>query len=85
MLLAFGNIHGITLAFGITLIGVAVDYPIHFFSHLKGGRAHAEECIRTIWPTPALGVISTIIAYAIRVLSEFTGLKQLGLFTVVGL
>lgn len=85
VLLAFGNIHGITLAFGITLIGVAVDYPIHFFSHLKGGRAHAEECIRTIWPTLALGVISTIIAYAILVLSEFTGLKQLGLFTVVGL
>lgn len=31
VLLAFGQIHGITLAFGITLTGVAVDYPIHFF------------------------------------------------------
>jgi predicted exporter len=85
VLLAFGNIHGITLAFGITLTGVAVDYPIHFFSHLKGGRARAEESIRTIWPTLSLGVISTIIAYVVLVLSDFRGLQQLGLFTVVGL
>ncbi len=85
VLLLFGNIHGVTLAFGITLTGVAVDYPIHFFSHLKGGRARAEESIRTIWPTLALGVVSTIIAYVVLVLSEFTGLQQLGLFTVVGL
>ncbi|MEK7762685.1 MAG: MMPL family transporter, partial [Nitrospirota bacterium] len=32
--LAFGFIHGITLAFGITLLGVVDDYPIHLFSHL---------------------------------------------------
>lgn len=85
VLLVFGNIHGVTLAFGITLIGVAVDYPIHFFSHLRGGRAEAEASIRGIWPTLALGVLSTIIAYVVLVLSEFTGLKQLGVFTVVGL
>lgn len=85
VLLLFGNVHGVTLAFGITLTGVAVDYPIHFFSHLRGGRARAEESIRTIWPTLALGVVSTIIAYVVLVLSEFTGLQQLGLFTVVGL
>ena len=27
------SVHGITLAFGFTLIGVAQDYPIHLFSH----------------------------------------------------
>jgi predicted exporter len=25
----FGAVHGITLAFGFTLIGVAQDYPLH--------------------------------------------------------
>ena len=25
----FGSVHGITLAFGFTLIGVAQDYPLH--------------------------------------------------------
>ncbi len=85
VLLMFGNIHGITLAFGVTLTGVAVDYPIHFFSHLKTGREDAEQSIREIWPTLSLGVISTIVAYAVLVMSEFRGLQQLGVFTVVGL
>ncbi|HFE47666.1 MAG TPA: hypothetical protein ENJ18_19615, partial [Nannocystis exedens] len=29
-LLLFGSVHGLTLAFGATLIGVAIDYPVHF-------------------------------------------------------
>jgi predicted exporter len=32
--LAFGFIHGMTLAFGITLLGVVDDYPMHLLSHL---------------------------------------------------
>ena len=85
VILVFGNIHGITLAFGVTLTGVAVDYPIHFFSHLRNKKSSAEDTIRLIWPTLRLGVLSTIVAYLILTLSEFTGLQQLGLFTVVGL
>ena len=85
VLLAFGDIHGVTLAFGITLIGVAVDYPIHFFSHLRDGRGDAERSIRRIWPTLRLGVVSTVVAYAVLALSEYGGLRQIGLFTVVGL
>ncbi|HEU4600401.1 MAG TPA: MMPL family transporter, partial [Steroidobacteraceae bacterium] len=30
---AFGTVHGVTLAFGFTLIGVAQDYPVHLLSH----------------------------------------------------
>ena len=50
----YGYIHGITLAFGITLIGVAIDYPIHIFSHLQSQRA-PSEVVRNIWPTMRLG------------------------------
>jgi predicted exporter len=32
--LLFETVHGITIAFGATLIGIAVDYPMHFFNHL---------------------------------------------------
>ena len=38
----FGDVHGITLAFGFTLIGVAQDYPIHLLSHRRADRAPAE-------------------------------------------
>jgi len=86
VLLVFGSIHGITLTFGITLIGVAVDYPLHLFSHLqgRGGARGAGHALR-IWPTLRLGVLSTAIAYVVFLLSDFNGIRQLGLFAVAGL
>lgn len=79
-----GTVHGITLAFGFTLIGVAQDYPLHLFSHQHGGldpRANA----RALWPTLATGVASTCIAYLAFLFSGVRGLAQLSVFTVVGL
>ncbi len=86
ILLVFGKINGITLAFGVTLIGVAIDYPIHFFTHLKNGRHDpSKTSLRLIWPTLRLGVLSTVIAYGSLLFAEMTGLQQLGLFTITGL
>ncbi len=85
VVLVFGSIHGVTLAFGVTLTGVAVDYPIHLVSQFNGSPAKAREHVRQIWPTIRLGVITTLIAYASLIFSDFTGLTQLGLFTVTGL
>ena len=39
--LGFGAVHGITLGFGITLIGESVDYSIYFF--VQSRRAGAER------------------------------------------
>ena len=86
VVLVFGKINGITLAFGVTLIGVAIDYPIHFFTHLKNNkRDPSKSSLKLIWPTLRLGVLSTIIAYGSLLFSELSGLKQLGLFTITGL
>lgn len=82
--LVFGGIHGITLAFGVTLLGVAVDYPLHLFSHLTGAEP-AWKRVRALWPTLRLGVLSTVAGYAALGLTDFSGLAQLGLFTVTGL
>ncbi len=85
ILLLYGQIHGITLAFGITLAGVAVDYPIHLLTGLtsKGGKDIGY--VNKIWPTLRLGVLSTVIAYAAFLMSGFGGLQQLGVFTIIGL
>ena len=85
VLLFFGSIQGITLAFGVTLTGVAIDYPIHLVSQMPGNDERARVHIKRIWPTLRLGVITTTIAYASLVFSDFQGLTQLGLFTVTGL
>jgi len=79
--LLFDQVHGITLAFGFTLFGVAIDYPLHVLSHLRAGR----EQIRLIWPTLRLSVISTVAAYLLIALSGTEGLAQLGVFSAIGL
>ena len=79
-----GGVHGITVAFGFTLIGVVQDYPIHLFSHQRAGVTPWQNA-RAIWPTLATGVASTCIAYITFLLSGVDGLQQLAVFTIVGL
>ncbi len=80
----FDTLHGITLAFGITLLGVTLDYPIHLFSHLSGDE-NPGHTMRRIWPTLRLGVITTCLGYLVLVTTDFSGLRQLGVFTLAGL
>ncbi len=81
--LLFDSVHGITLAFGFTLMGVAIDYPLHLFSHAEGGVGTAA--IERIWPTMRLGALSTAIAYIALAFSGSEGLAQLGVFTAAGI
>jgi predicted exporter len=80
----FGSVHGITLGFGFTLLGVAQDYPMHLFSHQHPGKP-ALATARRVWPTLATGVVSTCIAYLAFLYSGVTGLAQLACFTISGL
>ena len=82
--LLFDGVHGITVAFGFTLIGVVQDYPIHLFSHQRAGVSPWANA-RALWPTLATGVVATCIAYVTFLFSGVDGLKQLAVFTIAGL
>jgi len=81
--LLFGEVHGITLAFGFTLLGIAIDFPLHLFSHSRGSPPH--RAMQRIWPTLRAGAVSTLLAYLALALSGSPGLAQLGTFTAAGL
>ncbi len=86
----YGYIHGISLAFGITIIGISVDYPIHYFTHLmnqqKGQTLYSNKAvILAIWPQLKLGLITTLIGFSALTFSSFSGLNQLGVFAMSGL
>ncbi|KAF7600033.1 MAG: hypothetical protein CGU28_04455 [Candidatus Dactylopiibacterium carminicum] len=78
--LAFGNVHGFTLAFGCTLIGESVDYSIYFF--IQRGAGVPEK---RFWRTVTLGVASSLAGFAVLLVSGFPGLAQLGVFSMAGL
>ena len=82
--LVFHWIHGITLAFGVTLLGVAQEYPIRVFSHRRAD-AGARASLDAVWPLLRLAIASACIAYLAFFASGVTGLQQLAVFTIVGL
>jgi len=77
--LAFGTVHGITLGFGLTLIGEAVDYAIYVFA-----RRDAPSLAPT-WRTLRLGALLSAASFCAMLFSGFPGLAQLGLFSIAGL
>jgi len=83
--LAFGQVHGMTLGFGTTLIGEAVDYAIYFLVQARGGPGSSERWRRESWPTVRLGLFTSLIGFAALVFTGFPGLAQLGVFSIAGL
>lgn len=88
--LAFGNVHGITLGFGTTLIGEAVDYAIYYLIQARSvpgaaAGSGSRQWIVDNWPTVRLGLWTSVCGFAALLFSGFPGLAQLGLFSVAGL
>lgn len=89
--LAFGTVQGLTLGFGTTLIGEAVDYSIYLFvqSAQRGATAQTPHPLRAwiaaYWPTIRLGVLTSVCGFASLVFSSFPGLVQLGVYSIAGL
>jgi predicted exporter len=80
----FGSAHGITIAFGFTLLGVAQEYPIRLLSHRRAGES-AFASVRALWPLLATAIVSAAIAYLAFFASGVPGLEQLATFTITGL
>ncbi|MEO8080964.1 MAG: transporter, partial [Caldimonas sp.] len=83
---------GMTLGFGTTLIGEAVDYAIYYLIQARpddgdeaSGSPGAERWLAASWPTVRLGLFTSLIGFAALVFSGFPGLAQLGVFSIAGL
>jgi predicted exporter len=98
--LVFGGVHGMTLGFGTTLIGEAVDYAIYYLIQARaanGGAAGSATAttsaaepgwrrwLREGWPTVRLGVMTSVCGFLALAFSGFPGLAQLGVFSIAGL
>lgn len=79
----FGEIHGITIGFGLTLIGEAVDYALYV--HLQRPRTGDAEGERRLARALALAVLTSAAGFLAMTLSGFRGLAQLGVFSLVGI
>lgn len=80
--LGFEKVHAITIGFGSTLIGEAVDYSIYYFAQAQNEKSDWKT---KFWPTIRLGTLTSITGFLALIASDFPGLSQLSLFTISGL
>lgn len=82
--LVFRNIHILTFVFSTTLIGVCVDYSLHYFVALKEEKT-GTEVIKDIFKSLTVSLITTVSAFLILLFADFTLLRQISIFTITGL
>jgi len=82
-MLVFGRVHLITFAFGAGLVGVSIDYALHFLCERHA--SSSGSVLRKILPGLLLGLFSSVTAYAAQAFTPFPGLQQMAVFSVVGL
>jgi len=86
-LLLFGRVHAVTLAFGSSLVGVCVDYPIHFLNRhaLEPAPDGPHGTLRRIREALLLGSATTVAGFAGLALTDFPGLREMAVYATAGI
>ncbi|WP_144138400.1 MMPL family transporter [Paraburkholderia sp. BCC1884] len=86
-LLVFGQLHLLTLVFGASLIGEAVDYSIQYFVIYLGAQQDwdARRGARAVRPALSVALATSLLGYAILTWVPFPALKQIACFAMVGI
>ena len=85
-LLVFEDLHAFTLVFGSSLIGVCIDYSMHYFAyHRVAQQWQPITTMRNIFPAVGLGALTTILSYIGIGFTPLVGLKQIAFFASCGI
>lgn len=74
--LVFPSVHVLTFVFSTTLIGICIDYSLHYF---------IEKDLSKIFKSLTVSMISTVSAFAVLLFSGVELLRQIAVFTIAGL
>lgn len=83
----YGKLYLITLVFGASLVGEAVDYAIQYFAARMAAERdwHPWRGRNLVLPAITLALATSLLGYGALSLSPFPGLKQIALFSLAGL
>lgn len=85
--LVCGEMHLLTLVFGASLIGEAVDYSIQYFAVYVAAGEDWEPWrgLRKVRPSLSLALGTSVLGYATLLLLPFPAIGQIALFALTGL
>ena len=81
----FGSIQILTLVFGTTLLGIAIDYAFLYFAEYWFGGGTPNEVMHKVRPGLYMGLATGVVAFAFLLLAGFPALTQIAIFSVAGL
>jgi len=84
--LIYGNVHVLTIVFGASLIGIVVDYSLHYFYHgaQPDQTTHTNER-QALFRALALSLMTSVIGYAALSFSSLQALQKVAMFSCCGL
>jgi predicted exporter len=82
----FNELHAFTLVFGTSLIGVCIDYSMHYFVyHRLTPKWKPISAMHDILPSLSLGALTTMLSYFFLGLTPLIGLQQIAVFASCGI
>ncbi len=86
-LLAFGEIHLMTLVLSISIVGISADYTLYFLTErmVHGRQSTALASLQKLLPALSMALLTTVVAYLALLIAPFPGLQQLAVFAAAGL
>ncbi len=78
------NISAISLGFGAVLLGITIDYSLHFFTHLKN-RNDIGLVIRDISTPVLISSLTTAAAFFCLLIIDSAAIRDLGLFAGISI
>lgn len=89
--LLFERIHLLALVFGTSLVGVGVDYSLHFFADQFRQTSAADapwsgaQALTHVGPAISVGVLTAALGYLSFLVPPFPGLRQIAALSVTGI
>lgn len=82
----FGSIHVLTLVIGASLIGVAVDFPMHWLGKSYGMPDwRAWPALHRVLPGLTISLAASLVGYVALAFTPFPALTQTAVFSAAGL
>lgn len=82
----YGNVHVLTIVFGASLIGIVIDYSLHYFYHSSNADAKSDSIEReALHRALLLSLCTSLIGYAALSFSGLDALKKVAFFSCCGL
>ncbi len=84
-LVLFGNIHILALVFGCSLVGITVDYALHYNCASYQTFTSPFDIFKKLMPALPLSALTSAAGFALLLLVPFPGIQQMAVLSSVGL